>query len=134
MPFQLRYLFGVQYADGSEFFQTPEDVSSQDPKRSAFYDVRQEDVRLFQLLHVDDSRRRYVLDLSDGHLEVDGVPLFGIIPPPEARLRLIYFRRHRHHFQTGPGLLEELSHEVEYHFGWQAEVDGQNIKQIFVVI
>jgi hypothetical protein len=134
MPaFGLKYLFGVHYKDGSEFFQSPSDVSSTDPKRSAFFDVRQDEVELFQLRgdpRGQKAGRAFVVDLRDGHFEIDGAPFFAAVPPAGSTLRLIFFRRHRHHFNIG---MKEIGHEVEYHFGWQTTVEGVNHKQTLIL-
>lgn len=133
MPaWQLKYLFGVHYKDGTEFFQTSEDISSRDPTRSAFYDVNQEEVELFQLNNVEG--HTYLVDLRDGHFEIDHIPFFARIPPTGAVLRLIFFRRHRRNFHVGLEGPEQLSHEVEYHFGWQTTVEGCNIQQTLILL
>jgi len=124
----LKYLFGVSFSDGSEFFQGPDDVSATDPLRSAFYDVvpRLDEVELFQL---EGEGHIYLVDLRDGHFEIDGVPFNAGDPraqlPADLSRRLIYFRRRRHYFQNGV----EISHDVEYHFGWQTTWEGRNYQQ-----
>jgi len=127
-PVILKYLFGVHYKDGSEFFQTPWDISETDPTKSAFFDICQPEVELFQL---DGEDHRYVVDLRDGHFEIDGVPFFAQVPPEGSELRLIFFRRHRHHFTLG---MEEIQHEIEYHFGWQTTHEGKNYQQTLILI
>jgi hypothetical protein len=123
----LKYLFGVHYKDGTEFFQTPEDVSTTNSLKSAYYDVRQEDIELFQL---NGEGATYLVDLRDGHFEIDGVPFYAQIPPEGSELRLIYFRRHRHHFNIG---MDEVKHEIEYHFGWQTTHEGKNYQQTLIL-
>jgi len=128
--FQLKYLFGVHYSDGSEFFQTPDDVSATDPIRSAFYDVDLDRVELFQL---EGDGHKYLVDLRDGHFEIDGLPFIAGDPrvqPIGQELRLVYFRRHRES-QHSDGTTS--SAPVEYHFGWQFTVDGKNYQQTLAV-
>ncbi len=123
----LKYLFTVVYEDSTKFKQPPEDISAIDPKRSAFFDIRQDDVMLFSL---DDTEHLFEVDLRDGEFSVDGVYFFAQIPPSGAKLRLIYFRRHRYHFTAG---LEEIGHEIEYHFGWQCTHEGKNYQQTLIL-
>lgn len=127
---QLKYLFGVHYKDNSEFLQTSEDVSATDPTRSAFFDIRQDDVELFAL-RSNDEEFSYIVDLRDGHFEAGGMPFYAQIPPCGAKLRLIYFRRHRHHFNAG---MQEIGHEIEYHFGWQTTYEGKNYQQTLILV
>lgn len=142
MPMELKYLFRVHYRDGSVYSQSPADTSLTDPKRSAFFDVRQEDAEAFELIG---ESHCYRVDLQDGHFEADGIPLYvGSCPSlsgpmPGHReaehgawgaLRLIYFRRHRHYTPPGSG-----DHDVEYHFGWQAlGPDGRNYQQTIILL
>ena len=130
----LKYLFAVRFRDGSEYHQTAEDVSLSDPSRSAFFDVasRLDEVEMFAIENVSDppeERHHFMVDLTDGHFEVDGVPFYVQDPsaelPPETERRLIYFRRRRHTFTLG---LEEIAQDCEYHLGWQATVDGKNVQ------
>jgi hypothetical protein len=125
---QLIYLFTVEYGDGTRFDQTPEDVSTQDPHRSAFYDVRQDAVQRFSLVG---NGHTWTVDLTDGHFEIDGLPFVteGDQPlPASAPLRLIFYRQHRHHFRAGT--TQELSHQVTYFLGWQTTRGGKNYQQV----
>lgn len=133
-PLELGYLFGVHFADGSEYFQTGADVSTADHKRSAFYDLCQhaengdllcdgngtaivrDDIEIFQLeSQSGEVPHTYTVDLRDGHFEIDGAPFYIQIPPPDSQLSLVYFRRRRHHFQGGC----EVGQECEYFMGWR---------------
>lgn len=142
-----RYLFGVQFGDGSEYFQTEEDKSV-DPElasqgRSAFTDVirgaaERGGVKLFQL---EGQGHKYVVSLEDGHFEIDGVPFYVNVPLPNVTLELLYFRRRRH-FAEALGTvqedgrtvslsdLNETRQECEYHFGWKA---GEVIAELIVL-
>src|SRR4030067_1671035 len=97
----LKYLFSVEYKDGSRFNQNKEDISSQDEKRSAFFDVCQEEVVRFNLhgggFLVKD---KFTVDLTDGHFEVMGVPFFmhdRALPLKD--FKLIFHRKHTHQFK-----------------------------------
>lgn len=127
---QLKYLFGVKFSDGSEYRQNPEDRSLTEPEtRSCFFDVmkRYEEVELFALWGEE---HQYLVDLRDGHFEVDEVP-FWIGDKPEGKCRLIYHRQHTHQVNMAG---EELSHTVTYHMGWQTTgPEGKNHRFVIEV-
>lgn len=126
---ELRYLFGAHLSDEREHFQTADDVSVMNPKKSAFFDLCQhdengelvcdadgvavvrDDIELFQL---EGQGHKYLVDLRDGHFEVDGA-VFFVEYPPQGKLSVVYFRRRRHHFQGGV----EVWQECTYNFGWR---------------
>jgi len=128
-----KYLFEVEYRDGSIYKQHPEDLSETgDPGKNSFSDVlpRLEEIRLFQLVgdgHI------FTVNLEDLHFEIDNIPF--IMHDPNVALtniRLIYFRRTKiNATMVGNGLPEEQSREVSYRMGWQANTsDGKNIQQV----
>lgn len=135
----LKYLFVVEYFDGKVFEQPKEDVSTQDPKRSAFFDVDQQQVARFSLVDQEspdiEGHRPYVgVDLEDGHFEVNGKAFF-LHDEPFKDFRLIFFRRHRHHFTSSvEENLKEQSHTVTYRIGWQTnDKDGKNHQRVMEV-
>ncbi len=129
---ELRYLFGVRFADGSEFFQTAEDQSAIDAARSAYYDVCQarENGSRVEVFQLEGQGHTYLVDLRDGHFEIDGAPFLVELPPAGAALDLVYFRRRRHHANatvvvdenSKPRIVDlmDAGRECEYHFGWRA--------------
>ncbi len=151
-PLELKYLFCAQFADGSIFEQTPEDVSPFTPGRNAFYEllecepdgspkqhpldgrlITRDDINLFQL---EDDQHRYLVDLRDGHFEIQhrkGKQWIGAhfrLGFPDGPIRLFYFRRRRHHANIKGTVLDDMtvkeellsqSQECEYHFGWELE-------------
>lgn len=125
----LKYLFEAHFSDGTVIRQSPEDVSTTSPGKSAFYDVQQRlgDVVNFVLT---DGTNRFLVDLRDGHFESNAIRFFPLDPetriPDGTTFRLIYFRRHKVDFNIG---YEEIGHAVKYYFGWQATIDGRNHKQ-----
>lgn len=127
----LKYLFEVEYSDGSFFEQTTEDISTTRAGGSAFTDVRQEEVLRFHLIDREDSA--YV-DLDDGSFVVNGLRFWPQQPPPGATLRLIYFRRRRIHIQMGGEEPVQVGNECEYHFGWQCTHEGKNYQQTIILI
>ena len=132
----LKYLFECHFNDGTMLHQTQEDVSKIAPpeeNKSAFYDVMQRinDVIVFGIV---DEKHTYVVDLRDGHFEIDGMA-FTIHDkedlPPDAVFRLIYFRRRVE--QVTMGYVQAQSSSMKYHLGWQTTVDGKNYQKTIAV-
>ena len=123
----LKYLFTAIYEDGSTFQQITDDVSSQDPKRSAFYDVDHSRLIAFGIENDDNA---IIVDLRDGSFEINGARFFAYDKEVINR-RLVYFRRHTHSFNLG---FEELAHETAYCIGWQGNdpVTKENIQRILI--
>lgn len=132
---ELAYLFECHFSDGTAIVQTPEDISSIDPTRSEFFDVlqRTEDIESFGIYNNENT---YAVDLRDGHFEINGIPfeVHGDDELPvdinQCKLRLIYFRRHRHTVTLG---LDGEEHDVAYHVGWQTTIDGKNYQRTISV-
>jgi hypothetical protein len=131
--FQLKYLFGCRFADGTVVNQTPADVSSIDPQRSEFYDVLQtaesSPVRQFWLKGDDTT---LLVDLTDGHFELNGIPFKAheTLPLEFPDYRLIFYRQHKHQFNLDK---EELAHQVDYCIGWQTTIAGKNYKETITI-
>jgi len=124
----LKYLFIAYYADGTCYTQAPEDVSTVRPGFSAYDDIKHDDLVRFTLVGQEHD---YAVDLTDGHFEIDGVPLRLHEEPPIAPLRLIFFRRHRHGFTQEH---EELSHSIVYRIGWQSnDPGGKNVQHVMEI-
>ena len=125
----LKYLFVVEYKDGTTYEQTQEDVSLTDPLRSCFFDVKQDEVLRFYLVSAEDV---FCVDLSDGHFEVNKVPFFMHDAGSGLKdFRLIFYRQHTHQFNMEK---RELAHEVNYCIGWQTNDDeNKNHKRIMEV-
>ena len=121
----LKYLFHAEYTDGTIFYQMPEDVSKQDSKRSAFYDVDHSRLRAFHLLGQEYC---YTVNLVDGSFMVNGVS-FRMHEEPLENFRLIFFRRHTHSF-TG----SSETHKIVYRLGWQAtDAEGRNQQRVMEI-
>jgi len=124
-PMPLKYLFIAEYKDGV-FKQTPEDVSVKDPKRSCFFDVDHDKLVRFHLV----GDHKFTVDLRDGHFEVNGVSFF-MHEEPLKDFRLIYFRKHTHHFNIQ---YEEKAHEIVYRMGWQTTNEkGENVQRVLEI-
>ena len=87
----LRYLFLALYKDNSTLVQTAEDVSAVDPTKSAYADVRHEDLIAFMLVGKGQS---YGVNLTDGTFIIGEAPPVRF-HPSDARLvniKLVYYR------------------------------------------
>lgn len=124
----LKYLFTVVYKDGSVFNQTDADVSAVDPLKSAFFDVKLDEVSVFIL---SDGNNDYSVCLKDGSFIVNDKK-FLMHDGEITDYRLVFFRRHLQSFNRADGA--ELGHEVSYHFGWQGlDVNGKNVQRIMIL-
>ena len=122
----LKFLFEVEYKDGTSFKQNEEDVSFVDPKRSAFFDVKMDDVKRFILR----GENVFCVDLTDGHFEVNDVS-FKLHEEELNDFRLIFWRQHTHTLNTK---YVEKAHEIVYKIGWQTNgKDGKNIQRIMEI-
>ncbi len=127
----LKYHFTVGFQNGEIYSQAPDDVSVIDPTRSSFFDVQQQENQgnppvIFTL---EDGENLYVVDLMDGHFEVNGSIFHMYDKPLTGPLRLVYFRRHLHSFYNGV----HGDHKIAYNFGWQATIDGENVQRVMTI-
>jgi len=134
---ETKYLFTVKYKDGTIYQQNPEDVSVTDPKRSCFYDVKQDEISTFTFRG---ENHEYLVSMEDGHFEIDGVPFFmhediredlgnGRVKLIQLKdFRLIFYRQHKHEVRVSDR--KELSHHIMFCIGWQCTVEGKNYQQI----
>jgi hypothetical protein len=134
-PMALKYLFTAIYNDGTSLLQTQDDVSSTG-EGSAFTDVQHDKLVEFRLFDVE-SGCEYGVDLTDGTFFTktsDGTVIpFRMTEVPAKDLRLIFFRRHTHHFMMNaseePG--EETGHTIVYRLGWQGnDHEGKNVQHV----
>ena len=110
----LKYLFNVTYKDGSSFLQPENDTSSTDPQRSAYYDVKQDEVEWFHLVdwHGTGLPIAWVnVQTGEVYARPEGRRKLGGSAP----YKLIFWRQHTHNFNVG---MDELSHEVRYVLGY----------------
>jgi hypothetical protein len=136
---RLAYLFEAHFADGTMIQQTAEDRSAIDPeKRSAFYDVMQR-VDELQFFGLFNDQHTYVVDLRDGHFEVDGRPLF-LEPtarplPRGGKFSIVYFRDHEQDFEMSGRDGEQTmgEHRIAFRLGWEYEVAGKKYEQAIVI-
>src|ERR1700757_4594664 len=130
--YPLKYTFLAWFRDGSVYEQREDDTPKVSPVGSAFTDIkdRLEDINIFALYC--QGAVAALVDLRDGHFEVNGLPITVQDPsftlPPDTIYRLIYFRRVTHDFSPDASTVS-----VAYHIGWQATVDGKNHQQTIAV-
>ncbi len=133
----LKYLFYAEFEDGTIIEQDPEDISALDPKRSSFYDVtaKEEESKLTKFTLVENNNNHignsYSVDLRDGYFTVNHVPFrFHEIAKSLDNFRLVFFRRHKHKFNSSS---EEL-HQIVYRMGWQAnDLQGNNVQEVMEI-
>lgn len=131
----LKYLFAVEFTDGSNYFQNHDDVSALDNKRSCFYDVLQEvekgkKIRCFYLKTGEDFDLQTVgVNLIDGSFDVNGVSFLMHSDETLKDFRIIFYREHTHKFNQRDGI--ELGHDIVYCIGWQTDdAKGKNVQRI----
>lgn len=123
----LKYLFIAQYKDGSSFLQNKEDISTQDEKRSAFYDVKHEDLHTFSLLGEGNN---YLVDLINGCFSINGVP-FRMHDTEVTNFKLVFYRQHTHTYKE----TEEQDHIIVYFMGWEGvDKEGKSISRVMQII
>lgn len=130
----MKYLFRVEFQDGTQYQQNQQDVSENNPERSCFFDIKQQESQgnfpvIFEL---NNGINKYLVNLRDGHFEVNGVCFDANLDDSSEEIkgpyRLIYFRRHTHSFGQG-----EANYWFTYNFGWQTTQNGVNIKRIITI-
>jgi hypothetical protein len=121
----MKYLFRCEY-DNQTYSQTSEDISQTEPTKSAFYDVMDKPIKKFW---IEGEGHQYLVDLQDGHFEIDGIP-FKMHEEELKDFRIIYYRKHTHQFQG----TDEVGHDIEFCIGWQClDNTGKNIKRILTI-
>lgn len=116
----LKYLFTASFQDGSIYSQTESDISDTIPGKACFTELLDKNkVSPLEIFCLVGDSHTYLVDLRDGHFEIDGVVFWlDTKELPVFNRRLIFFRRHRHEFQS---VVEaETNHIVSYRIGWQA--------------
>jgi hypothetical protein len=119
----LKHLFKAEFADGSVIQQDQTDVSKLDATKSMFCDVlnHPSELVMFSLGDV------LSLHLPSGQFRLNGNSFHVQDPsrPTPDKRKLIYFRTNTVHMNAG---LEQVGTETEYHLGWQATVNGENVQ------
>lgn len=127
----LKYLFRATFNDGTSYLQDPKDLPIYSDHGSAFTDIapRIGEVKTFGL-HTYSQIPVILVDLSDGHFEVNGTRVAvqdpAVTPPPGARYSLLYFRRRT--MVTSGNLVPD-----EYHIGMSFVIDGKTHKYTLAI-
>jgi len=131
----LKYLFKVDYKDGTVFHQNKDDVSETDPKKSAFYDVLQskKDIKKFTLKRY---LERYSVDLTTGEFSINGVNIIveddkpiPLIEGHTPSLKLIFYRQHKERMNINYALdtgkvnsMKPKSDDITYFIGFETVI------------
>lgn len=130
----LKYLFDVEFTDGTVYTQNADDRSVIDPeKRSCYYDVSKdvENGKQIKYFLLSDGINGYRVNLMDGSFMVNGATFKTHEEEDLNDFRLIYFRKHTHNFNQSN---EELSHEIVFRMGWQAnDSKGNNVQRVIEI-
>lgn len=130
----LKYLFSVEYLDGSRYSQNSKDISIKDPSRSCFYDLDLYNIHKFHLLG-DNEQWTVAMDSLHIHHIVyssdnEGSCLNFHVKPKLSNVRPIYFRRVTQRFNQK----ELIGESVEYHLGFQGnQIDGSNYQETIII-
>ncbi len=139
-----KYLFKVEFVDGTTLEQTQEDISSIDPKRNTFYDVLQskKKVKTFTLKRF---LERYSVDLITGTFKLNGVT---VIPEPlidkktgkelfVTERKLIWYMNVQKHFNATYSMkmgnlmkMDGAGEERIFYFGWETTINKRNYKRV----
>lgn len=124
----MRYLFKAVLFDGTLFEQTQEDKSIYTEGKNAFYDVLQRlnEVHAFALIN-QETGQEYLVDLTDGHFEAEGVP-FLLHNDPIGDFKLVFFKRNT------IGITNRNPYPVGYNFGFEAKDLANNKIQRLVTL
>lgn len=132
----LEYVFIAETTNGTIIKQTPDDRSLLDPlNRSSFYDVLHCGTPVKKLTLIGKGHT-FSVDMTDGHIEVDGRYFYTKKPPEHALLTPIYYRQMQQHtgveFEVRPdGVAEDpkkARSSIRYFIGWQTNYKGKNYK------
>lgn len=154
---ELDYLFEAHFPDELIYQQTIEDVSVDAPGRSACYDlclhddngnsvldalgrvIFRDDILFFGLYSiVPKAVRTIVVDLRDGHFEINGVPFSpqphwakGAIPAG-GKYRLIYYLDNEQDIiKLSNGSQRLGEHRRAYRLGWEYKVTVDGHEETF---
>jgi hypothetical protein len=127
------YEWIVFYADGGKLAQYEGDVER------SFGEIDQNKLASFVLREVG-GPRVVLVDLQDGHFHIGQATDAGLVAGVEvapqvaaANRRVIWFTRKRVTVDPGGDYPDTGPYTYGWGVGWQATVDGQNVKYIAVV-
>lgn len=136
---ELKYLFHCQFNDGETFVQNKEDKSFIDETKSAFTDLlKKAEEKSIDTFSLTDNVNTYLVDLRDGHFEINGIPFFAHEQTFQndlqvSNFRLIYYRRNQIQVNTATNE-SSIPNTLCYIMGWQAnQADGKNIQKLIYI-
>lgn len=120
----LKYYWVAIYKDGSVLEQNEDDVSTQDPLRSAFYDVKQDELKAFGIMSEGEEDNWFGIDLETGQFDTSHAKQYGfsftLANPGPKPYSLVFWRQHTHNFNVE---YIEQEHIVRYILGYK-DADG----------
>lgn len=125
----LKYLFLAEFEDGSFIQQDQADVSKLDPSKNQLHDVLSHPSKLVRFT-LGSNFGSLSLNLLTGQFVVNESS-FTVHDPSKrepTERKLIYFKRHTHSTCNG-----EQTHDIVYHLGWQATIDGEKTQHTVAV-
>jgi hypothetical protein len=125
------YLFFVAtFADDSQIYQNPEDVSETHEGRNCYYDVlqKQKTVPLRCFVLMAEGYHPMGVDLTDGHFEVGNIPFFQH-SEPYRDFRLVYFRDVKVHKTISANGDSSEGYDLGYILGWETDHKGETIQR-----
>lgn len=141
-PVKLKYLFLVEFTDGTIYEQTPDDKSKLDPLRSEFYDVLQSGkvIRKFSLVG---EGNKVTVDLQSGLFYINGLPVLlesEKLPARPEMFDLIFYRQWTkdqnvtYAMKTGEILnRQDAGSFCEYFIGWKCTLGKKEYIQKIAV-
>lgn len=135
-PQPLKYLFECHFSDNTFIRQSPDNKPKFAKEGTSFTDVvlRMDDVTVFGLFDAETNEQVALVDLRNATFQIGNrVFLAGepnLILPPDAKLKLIYFRTTRLHHQGH--VITGVEPEI-YYIGFQVNIDGKAYKQTIAI-
>lgn len=146
----LKYLFKAKFGDDSEYYQTPDDKSELDPKKSQFFDVLEicKTKKLIEFSLMGWNIEPYIpvisVNLQTGLFNISGVEVLlesQKLPTLPDKFELIFYRQWTQNLtvtykvKTGEPQSSEQNGEgfCEYFIGWKCEIAGKEYTQKLAV-
>lgn len=139
---KLKFLFSVEFTDGSSYKQGELDKSSIDPKRSEFYDVLHCEKKIKTFSLVGDNQK-VTVDLLTGLFYINGLSVLlesEKLPRLPDKFELIFYRQwtidQNVTFSKKTGQIlkrEDAGRFCEYFIGWKCNINGKEYIQKLAV-
>lgn len=123
---KLRYLYRAVYSDGSMYDQNIEDISTSNPAKSCYNDLKLNQILYFTL---SDGIHSFTLDLSDGGFSTNGSSKFYLSDEKLTEFKLVHFRR-----VTLTITNDVRSYAINFVLGYEAKRgDGSSLTQYIII-